>query len=106
MRPKQNRGGQETSIKAIYDNSIKHFSCHVGVRKPDYLFYQNFLVKHPDFRNCLYIDDLHDNLAMSLEYGFQGHHFDLSEKNKQKFYSLHQLKLKLIFLMGSYSNYA
>ena len=59
----------------------KHFSCEVGARKPTKLFYQSFLMQHPEFQGCLYIDDLQENLDTADELGFSVIKFSLQEEN-------------------------
>lgn len=56
---------------------IKHFSCFVGARKPSALYYQSFLMQYPEFKGCLYIDDIQENLNMGKKFGFDSQHFDL-----------------------------
>jgi FMN phosphatase YigB (HAD superfamily) len=65
----------EHKLHPIYDDAIKH----VGARKPTALYYQSFLMQYPEFTGCLYIDDLHDNLDASKNFGFQTFHLDLDE---------------------------
>jgi len=76
------------SIRPFFPESIKHFSCHVGARKPSSLFYQSFLLEHPEFKGCLYVDDLQENLDTGIKFGFQPFRLsleedDISEKLKQ-----------------------
>lgn len=56
-----------------------HLSCEVGIRKPAKLFYQSFLMDHPEYRGCVYLDDRPENIERGLSYGFQAIHFDLSK---------------------------
>ena len=63
----------------FFQNAVKHFSCEVGARKPSKLYYQSFLWEHPEFRGCVYVDDVLDNLATGEKFGFQPYHFDLSK---------------------------
>jgi len=44
----------------FFENAIKHFSCDVGARKPTALYYQSFLMEHPEFEGCVYVDDVVD----------------------------------------------
>jgi FMN phosphatase YigB (HAD superfamily) len=60
---------------------IKHFSCFVGARKPSSIYYQSFLLQHPEFTGCLYVDDLVENLEASKAFGFQTYHFTLEDPN-------------------------
>lgn len=66
---------------------IHFFSCDVGVRKPNYLYYQSFLQMHPQFRGCLYVDDLKENLENGSKFGFQTFNFLLHEHYENKGYN-------------------
>jgi FMN phosphatase YigB (HAD superfamily) len=57
---------------------IKHFSCQVGARKPNFVYYQSFLQMHPEFKGCAYVDDLQENLDAGAKFGFRTYRFDLS----------------------------
>lgn len=61
----------------FYNDTIKYFSCEVGVRKPSTLYYQSFLMQYPEFKGCLYIDDLSENLDASRKFGFKTYQFSL-----------------------------
>lgn len=61
----------------LMEQTIKHFSCFVGARKPSALFYQSFLMQYPEFKGCLYIDDVAENLAMGQKFGFDSQQFNL-----------------------------
>ncbi len=63
----------------FFDKSIKHFSCFVGARKPTSIYYQSFLQQYPDFKGCLYVDDLQVNLDASKAFGFQTFRLALDE---------------------------
>lgn len=65
----------------FFQNSIKHFSCEVGARKPSKLFYQSFLSQHPEFNGSLYVDDLTENLEASKQFGFQTFHMSLDQSD-------------------------
>jgi FMN phosphatase YigB (HAD superfamily) len=67
----------------FFHNAIKHFSCQVGARKPSLLFYQSFLMEHPEFQGCLYIDDIVDNLEAGKKFGFRCYHFALDSMDIQ-----------------------
>lgn len=67
------------SLGGFFDNSIKHFSCFVGARKPSFIFYQSFLLEYPEFKNCIYVDDLKENLIASKPFGFQTFRLALDE---------------------------
>jgi FMN phosphatase YigB (HAD superfamily) len=62
-----------------FGGAIKHFSCFVGARKPSLLYYQSFLQLYPEFKGCVYVDDLQENLDASKQFGFQTYHFSLEE---------------------------
>lgn len=62
----------------LYSGSIKHFSYEVGVRKPSRLYYQSFLMDHPEFKGSLYMDDRRENLEMGARVGLQPFYFLLS----------------------------
>lgn len=63
----------------FFQNAIKHFSCFVGARKPSFIFYQSFLLQYPEFQNCLYVDDLRENLIASKPFGFKTFRLALDE---------------------------
>lgn len=62
----------------LYSDSIKHFSCAVGARKPSYLYYQSFLSMYPEFKGCFYVDDLQKNIEAGALLGFKCYKFDLA----------------------------
>lgn len=62
----------------ILKKAITHFSCDVGCRKPSLLYYQSFLQQYPEFKGCVYVDDLKENLATSEKFGLKTFHFDLN----------------------------
>jgi len=68
----------------FFEGAVKHFSCHVGARKPTSLYYQSFLMEYPEFHGCVYVDDAVDNLETGKRYGFQAYHFDLSKMDTSK----------------------
>ena len=61
------------------DCKVLHLSCELGVRKPSKMFFQSFLWDNPEFKGCPYVDDLQDNLAMSVRCGFKPVHFNLNK---------------------------
>lgn len=63
----------------LFEKSVRHLSCHVGARKPTKLYYQSFLSQYPEFTNCVYVDDLIENLNVAESFGFRTFHFALSE---------------------------
>lgn len=63
--------------KTIFDGCDLHLSCEVGARKPTKLFYQSFLMDHPEYKGCVYLDDRPENIKMGLHYGFNAKKFEL-----------------------------
>lgn len=68
----------------FFDKCVKYFSCHVGARKPSSLYYQSFLQLHPEWKGCVYVDDLQENLDASKPFGFQTFHFSLEDSCPEK----------------------
>jgi FMN phosphatase YigB (HAD superfamily) len=68
----------------FFQSAIKHFSCEVGARKPTSLFYQSFLLEHPEFHGCVYVDDVIENLATGKRFGFQPYHLALDTMNTEE----------------------
>ncbi len=62
-----------------YANKVLHLSCEVGARKPSKLYYQSFLMDHPEFKGCLYLDDRQENIEVGNKYGFKSVKFDLDD---------------------------
>jgi FMN phosphatase YigB (HAD superfamily) len=61
------------------DGTVGHFSCVVGARKPQMVYYHTFLELHPEWRGCPYIDDVQENLDMGAQFGFKPFKFALEE---------------------------
>lgn len=61
-----------------------HFSCEVGARKPSKIFFQSFLTDHENFRYCLYVDDLWENIEGGKKSGFEGFQFSLLDADKSE----------------------
>jgi len=78
--PKTNRW-HDSSFGA----AIKHFSCFVGASKPSLLYYQSFLQLYPEFKGCVYVDDLQENLDASKQFGFKTYRFALTEMDDWNF---------------------
>lgn len=72
---------EKLSYEGLFPGAIKHFSCFVGARKPSMIYYQSFLIQHPEFKRCLYVDDLKENLEASEPFGFKTYHFTLEDPN-------------------------
>jgi len=68
--------------------TIQFFSCEVGARKPNLLYYQSFLSMYPQFKDCVYLDDLDANLAMGNQFGFKSIKFVLSDYKKAPYDSM------------------
>lgn len=66
----------------IMEGKIHHLSCEVGARKPTKLYYQSFLMDYPEFKNCIYLDDLIQNVDRAKSYGIKAIHFDLKKEIK------------------------
>jgi FMN phosphatase YigB (HAD superfamily) len=64
---------------STFEESTKFFSCDAGVRKPTYIYYQTFLQMHPEFKGCVYVDDLDENLAVGEMFGLKSFKFDLTK---------------------------
>jgi FMN phosphatase YigB (HAD superfamily) len=73
---------QQLSVKlgTLFDQSVQHLSCCVGARKPTKLYYQSFLMQHPEFYGCAYLDDLPENLQTGQQFGFRPFHFSLQQE--------------------------
>jgi len=75
-----------------FKKCIKHFSCFVGARKPSSLFYQSFLMEHPEYQGCLYIDDIQENLDTGKRFGFDAQMFSLiTDSEKALIYKIENL---------------
>lgn len=70
---------EKLSHNGFFPGAIKHFSCFVGARKPSMIYYQSFLTQYPQFKGCLYVDDLKENLEASKPFGFETYHFTLEK---------------------------
>lgn len=70
---------------SVFDRCIQHFSCEVGARKPSLLYYQSFILKHPDwFDNSIFFDDRPENIKASFPY-MNGNLFNLDDyENDEK----------------------
>lgn len=63
---------------------VQWMSCEVGIAKPRTLYYQNFILKYPEFKGCLYLDDKKENIIASKELGFNAIQFDLDDFSTEK----------------------
>lgn len=76
-------------VPEIFNNSVEHLSFEVGARKPSKVYYQSFLMDHPEWTGAIYVDDRDENLRAGKKYSFKTFHFDLEQilqmsKSKQK----------------------
>jgi len=69
----------DSKLHGLGGEIIKHLSCFVGARKPSSLYFQSFLLQHPEFTNCIYVDDLQANLDGAAPLGFRTFRFSLAE---------------------------
>ena len=77
----------------------KHMSCEVGVAKPGILFFQSFLLQHPEYSNCIYLDDREENVIAAIKCGFNSIQFSLDDyKNDEQALNnrLTDIELKLL----------
>jgi len=63
----------------VIGKAIHFFSCEVGARKPSALYYKTFLDMYPQFKECVYIDDLEENLNVGRKFGLNAIRFNLSD---------------------------
>lgn len=68
----------------LFLSAVKHYSCRVGTRKPNKLYYHSFLQMHPQFKGAVYVDDNKDNLDSAREFGFVTVNLDLLTMEKHK----------------------
>jgi FMN phosphatase YigB (HAD superfamily) len=66
----------------IFRDAILHLSFEVGARKPTKLYFQSFMIDHPEFKGAAFIDDRVENVTMADQYGLRGCSFDLSKFEK------------------------
>ena len=69
----------------FFQNGITHFSCEVGARKPNIIYYQSFLQLHPEFQGCPYFDDLKENLQVGAAFGFKTYRLSLEEITSENY---------------------
>ena len=79
------------SCPELFENTLLHFSCEVGARKPTKLYFQSFLKEQAALRSVkshFFIDDREDNCEMAQRLGFMTFQFslkdDLNDKLKMK----------------------
>lgn len=72
---------EKLSHRGLYDGAVKHLSCFVGARKPSSLYFQSFLLQHPEFQGSVYVDDLQANLNGAAPLGFKTFRLSIAEPN-------------------------
>lgn len=88
------------SYDNFFNKCVKHLSCQVGARKPNKLYYQSFLLQHPEFQGAAYLDDLQENLDAGAEFGFRPFRFSLQESFNQVYSNDVKLKEIETFIKG------
>lgn len=76
---------KELLTPQIYDKCVKFFSCQVGARKPNFIYYKTFLEMYTEFQGAIYVDDREENVFMGNEFGLQSIVFDLDKLNAKPF---------------------
>lgn len=71
-------------IGPALNECVHHMSCDVGTRKPYLLYYQSFLLEHPEFKGCIYVDDRDENNVMATKCGFKARPIDLEKLDKKE----------------------
>lgn len=69
----------------FFRNGVTHFSCEVGARKPNIIYYHSFIQLHPEFHGCPYFDDLKENLEVGVQFGFKPFRFSLEELTAENY---------------------
>lgn len=64
----------------LFKTTTNIFSCDIGCRKPQKLFYKTFVDLNPQFLGSLYVDDLDENLSAAKDF-FKPFKFSLEEPN-------------------------
>jgi len=67
------------TIPDLFLNMIHHLSFEVGARKPSKIYFQSFLLDHPNFLGSIYADDRDENLKSGKKYSFKTFKFCLDE---------------------------
>ena len=65
----------------LFDDCALHLSCEVGAQKPSKIYYQSFLMQHPEFKGSFYLDDREENCHSGKEFGLNSIQFDLKKFN-------------------------
>jgi len=72
------------NIPELLEGCDLHLSCEVGARKPSKLYFKSFLLEHPDYFGCAYLDDLSKNISMGKKYMFNAIQFNLENGDEKK----------------------
>lgn len=70
---------QTDSGRIVKEKSYFYFSCDLNVRKPSLVFYNTFTQVFNEYKGCIYIDDIMDNLKAAKLCGFDPIYFNLDE---------------------------
>lgn len=68
-----------TSCPRMFYRTKEHLSFEVGARKPTKVYFQSFLLDHPEFTGAVYLDDREENLIAGKKYSFKSFRFNLEE---------------------------
>ncbi len=84
---------------SLFEDCDLHLSYQVGSRKPQKLFFQSFLMQNPEYKGCLFIDDIAENIQTAEELDFLGFHFDLDKQIEQNSLAetVNEIRSKIIF---------
>lgn len=66
-------------IDGLFSKCIKHFSCNLGIRKPSILFFQSFILAHPEFKGAVFLDDREENVEAANASSFKASVFNISK---------------------------
>lgn len=86
----------QNNYPEIFSSSVEFVSFQVGTRKPTKLYYNLFIQEYPEFKNCLYLDDVQENIEASSKY-LNGFNFNLEQLIKTK-----KLKKTLKIILNKY----
>jgi FMN phosphatase YigB (HAD superfamily) len=72
------------NLPDLFEMCEAHLSCDVGARKPSKLFFQSFLMDHPKYRGCIFVDDLEQNRKVANFYGFRSYDFNMENGDLER----------------------
>lgn len=90
----------KSTMPELFENKILHLSCDVGARKPSKLYFQSFLLEHPEFIGATFVDDNKDNINIAGQFGFKPYQFDLNNFNKYDKFSKEKELRELDFVIN------